>query len=280
MVLESKAEGVAPIQTGEEAPAVEIDGYNNIVGTDGVAGGQPNERYKAISLQAIDKVAEKHPQLTPHLRDVKLAGLVFPFKASPYYVDELVDWEAEDVRKDPFYRLVFPTLDMLSDEHREKLEEAHDAGDPANLIKVVGEIREDLNPHPAGQKTLNAPKDDRLTGVQHKYSETVLVFPAAAQTCHAYCTYCFRWAQFIGDDELRFAQKEADSLFSYLSEHEEVSDILMTGGDPMVMKTRSLAQYLEPLTDPNFLPHIKNIRIGTRSLSFWPQRFLTDNDAD
>jgi len=169
---------------------------------------------------------------------------------------------------------------MLIPEHQEKLRAAHAAGDPAALIQTVASIRADLNPHPAGQKQLNAPKHDELTGVQHKYSETVLVFPAAAQTCHAYCTYCFRWAQFIGDDELRFAQKEADALFKYLDEHKEVSDILMTGGDPMVMKTRSLAQYLEPLTDPNFLPHIKNIRIGTRSLSFWPQRFTTDNDAD
>merc|ERR1712038_910515 len=188
--------------------------------------------------------------------------------------------KADDLKADPFYKLVFPTLDMLTTEHREKLEAAHDEGDPANLIKVVGEIRADLNPHPAGQKTLNAPKNDKLTGVQHKYSETVLVFPAAAQTCHAYCTYCFRWAQFIGDDELRFAQKEANSLFEYLGEHEEVSDILMTGGDPMIMRTKSLAQYLEPLTDPNFLPHVKNLRIGTRSLSFWPQRFTTDKDAD
>ena len=48
----------------------------------------------------------------------------------------------------------------------------------------------------------------------------------------------------------------------------------------MVMKTRSLAQYLEPRTDSNFLPHIKNVRIGTRSLTFWPQRFTTDEDAD
>ncbi|KAL7509931.1 hypothetical protein ACHAXN_007188 [Cyclotella atomus] len=214
------------------------------------------------------------------LTKLQSAGMVFPFKASPYYVDELIDWEAEDVRKDPFYRLVFPTLDMLSDEHRNKLEAAYEEGDPKNLIKTVEEIRSDLNPHPAGQQTLNAPRDDSLTGVQHKYSETVLVFPAAGQTCHAYCTYCFRWAQFIGDDELRFAQKEASSLFEYLRQHEEVSDILMTGGDPMVMKTRSLAQYLEPLTDPNFLPHIKNIRIGTRSLSFWPQCFTTDDDAD
>jgi hypothetical protein len=182
--------------------ALAVDGLNNMIGMNGLEPNQPNERYKAISLQAIDKVAEDHPQLKPHLEDVRLAGLVFPFKASPYYVDELIDWEAENVRDDPFYRLVFPTMDMLKEDHREKLVAAKTAGDPAKIMKAVAEIREDLNPHPAGQKTLNTPKNDALTGVQHKYSETVLIFPAAAQTCHAYCTYCFRWAQFIGDDEL------------------------------------------------------------------------------
>lgn len=276
-VVESSKE-VAAVEA--EMSAVAVEGVNNVIGTNGLDPSQPNERYKAISLQALDKVAEKHPEIKPHLEDIKLSGLIFPFKASPYYVDELVDWKSENVREDPFYKLIFPTMDMLIPEHQEKLRAAHAAGDPANLVKVVGEIREDLNPHPAGQKTLNAPKNEDLTGVQHKYSETVLVFPAAAQTCHAYCTYCFRWAQFIGDDELRFAQKEASSLFSYLEEHEEVSDILMTGGDPMIMKTKSLAQYLEPFTDPDFLPHVQNLRIGTRSLSFWPQRFTTDADAD
>ena len=111
------------------------------------------ERYKAISLQSLEKVAEKHPQIKPHLYDIKLAGLVFPFKASPYYVDELIEWESDNVKDDPFYKLVFPTLDMLVPEHRERLEKAHAAGDPSNLIKVVGEIRADLNPHPAGQMT-------------------------------------------------------------------------------------------------------------------------------
>eukprot|EP00542_Grammatophora_oceanica_P014959 CAMPEP_0194035488 /NCGR_PEP_ID=MMETSP0009_2-20130614/7909_1 /TAXON_ID=210454 /ORGANISM="Grammatophora oceanica, Strain CCMP 410" /LENGTH=521 /DNA_ID=CAMNT_0038676865 /DNA_START=77 /DNA_END=1642 /DNA_ORIENTATION=+ len=265
---------------GDVSNAVAMEGLNNIVGTTGVAPQQPNERYKAISLQALDKLAAEIPELKEHMYDIKLSGMVFPFKASPYYVKELVDWKAEDVRADPFYKLIFPTLDMLSSEHRMKLEAAHKEGNPSKLIKTVGEIREDLNPHPAGQKTLNAPKNDKLTGVQHKYSETVLVFPAAAQTCHAYCTYCFRWAQFIGNDELRFAQKEAQSLFDYLEEHKEVSDILMTGGDPMIMRTKSLAQYLEPFTDPTFLPHVKNLRIGTRSLTFWPQRFTTDADAD
>mmetsp|Transcript_58794 Transcript_58794/g.70120 ORF Transcript_58794/g.70120 Transcript_58794/m.70120 type:complete len:548 (+) Transcript_58794:77-1720(+) len=256
------------------------DGFNDVFGANGFEMNQPNERYKAITLQSLDQVAERHPKIIPHLDDIKLAGLIFPFKASPYFVDELINWNAEDIRKDSFFKLVFPTMDMLSSEHQIKLREAQAEGDPVNLINVVKEIRYDLNPHPAGQKQLNAPKNDKLNGVQHKYSETTLVFPAAAQTCHAYCTYCFRWAQFIGDDELRFAQKEAQSLFEYLNEHKEVSDILMTGGDPMIMRTSSLAQYLEPLCDPTFLPHIKNLRIGTRSLTFWPQRFITDKDAN
>lgn len=279
--------------------AVSVDeGLHGMIGRNGMEhSSQPNERYRAISLQAVDKIADKHPEIIPHLDDIRLSGLIFPFKASPYFVDELIDWSvgSEKVKDDPFYRLVFPTLDMLSSQHRQKLVDAKATQDPALLMQVVAEIRSDLNPHPAGQKTLNAPKagtssdnDEKkeesisksLTGVQHKYSETVLVFPAAAQTCHAYCTYCFRWAQFIGDDELRFAQKEANSLFDYLADHPEVSDILMTGGDPMIMQTRSLKQYLEPLCDPTFLPHLQNVRIGTRSLTFWPQRFTTDKDAD
>ena len=64
-----------------------------------------------------------------------------------------------------------------------------------------------LNPHPAGQLALNVPafSDEPLPGVQHKYPETVLVFPKQGQTCHAYCTYCFRWAQFVGEPDLKMA---------------------------------------------------------------------------
>jgi len=240
-----------------------------------------SERFKAIAINAMDAWAERFPRLKPKLRDIKMAALIFPFKASPYLVEELIDWDMEgDIADDPFYRLVFPTMDMLSPRHRKLLEETEATKDPFALKDAVSTIREDLNPHPAGQKQLNAPKNSDLTGVQHKYSETVLFFAAAAQTCHAYCTYCFRWAQFIGDSDLRFAQKDAGSLFKYLSEHLEVSDILFTGGDPMFMKTRLLEGYLGPFKDPDFLPHIKNIRIGTRALTFWPQRFISDDDAD
>ncbi|MFP3250056.1 MAG: lysine 2,3-aminomutase, partial [Paraburkholderia sp.] len=61
--------------------------------------------------------------------------------------------------------------------------------------------------------------------------------------------------------------------------HPEVTDSLVTGGDPLVMNARSLAEYLEPLLTPEF-SHIQNIRIGTKSVAYWPHRFVTDKDAD
>ena len=61
----------------------------------------------------------------------------------------------------------------------------------------------------------------------------------------------------------------------------EVSDLLVTGGDPMVMKSQATcANYLEPLLAPGVRPRFRTIRIGTKSLTFWPQRFVSDADAD
>lgn len=68
------------------------------------------------------------------------------------------------------------------------------------LSDMDNEIRQQLKPHPAGQLECNIPEfeGNRLNGIQHKYDETMLVFPSKGQTCHAYCTFCFRWPQFTG----------------------------------------------------------------------------------
>ncbi|WP_244191106.1 4Fe-4S cluster-binding domain-containing protein [Prosthecochloris sp. ZM] len=126
---------------------------------------------------------------------------------------------------------------------------------------------------------LNTPQLDgiALHGMQHKYRESVLFFPSEAQVCHAYCTYCFRWPQFSGLDNLKFANHDVSRLISYLKEHPEVKDIIFTGGDPMVMSSQLLRKYIEPLLK---IPAIRTIRIGTKSLSWWPYRFTTDTDAD
>jgi L-lysine 2,3-aminomutase len=80
-------------------------------------------------------------------------------------------------------------------------------------------------------------------------------------------------------NELKFAMKEADLLFKYLKIHKEVTDVLFTGGDPMVMSASMLETYITPLLEPGF-EHIRSIRIGTKSLAYWPYRYLTDSDSD
>src|SRR5690625_7117027 len=85
--------------------------------------------------------------------------------------------------------------------------------------------------------------------MQHKYRGTVLFFPSQGQVCHSYCTFCFRWAQFVGSTELRFASHEAEKLHGYLKNEPEVTDLLFTGGDPMVMRTRHWENYLEPRSE-------------------------------
>jgi L-lysine 2,3-aminomutase len=80
-------------------------------------------------------------------------------------------------------------------------------------------------------------------------------------------------------DELKFASRQAESLVQYVSDHPEVTDVLFTGGDPLIMKTTILEAYIRPLLESG-LDNLVNIRIGTKALAYWPFRFLTDDDAD
>ncbi len=210
---------------------------------------------------------------------MRIVAKVLPFRVNQYVIDELIDWD--NVPRDPIFQLTFPQPDMIDKAGFEYVAEAVRGGDKAEIKAAVEAVRATLNPHPAGQQSLNIPNLDGepLDGMQHKYHETVLFFPSQGQTCHTYCSFCFRWAQFVGDKELRFSAKEARGLHAYLRRRPQVTDLLITGGDPMVMKTHHLKDYLEPLMEPEF-KHVQTIRIGTKSLSFWPQRYVTDTDAD
>lgn len=213
------------------------------------------------------------------MRSIDVVAHVLPFKTNNYVVNELIDWD--NYQNDPIFILNFPQKGMLSPEHFSKMAQAVDAGaDTATLRKTADEIRHQLNPHPAGQSH-NVPEvnGEKLTGAQHKYNETMLFFPSQGQTCHAYCTFCFRWPQFTGMDNMKFAMKEIDNVIAYLRQHEEITDLLITGGDPMVMKASVLDTYISRLLEAD-LAHLQTIRIGSKSLSFWPYRYLSDPDAE
>jgi KamA family protein len=236
--------------------------------------------YIAYMLHNFKDIPQIKNLTDGEIRDIEVVGTVLPFKTNNYVVDNLIDWSK--VPDDPMFIQTFPQKDMLLPEHYERMEAVLKAtDDKAEIKKAADEIRLQLNPHPAGQIEYNVPSlhDNLLLGMQHKYRETVLFFPSKGQSCHAYCTFCFRWPQFVGMNELKFASNDADMLVRYVAEHPEVTDVLFTGGDPLLMKTSILESYIKPLLEAD-LPHLRNIRIGTKALAYWPYRFLTDNDAD
>jgi KamA family protein len=213
------------------------------------------------------------------IKDIEIVGRILPFKTNNYVVNELIDWG--NIETDPIFTLNFPRCGMLSKKHYATVEKSLNENIAKEVLdKKIQQIRLSLNPNPAGQE-YNVPYlgEIKLKGLQHKYPETILFFPSQGQTCHAYCTFCFRWPQFSGMSELKFAMKEADLLFKYLHLHKEITDILFTGGDPMVMSASVLETYILPLLRPE-MAHIHTIRIGTKSLAYWPYRYLTDKDSD
>lgn len=237
-------------------------------------------RFKTYNIHNFTQLPEVQDNLTAEdIFDIEVVANVFPFKVNNYVVEELIDWE--NIPNDPIYRLTFPHRDMLTQGHFEQMESLLKNGaDKTKIKETANEIRMQLNPHPAGQMEHNIPDlgGNTLDGMQHKYNETVLFFPSQGQTCHSYCTFCFRWPQFVGLGDLKFATREVEHLINYLHQHPEVTDVLFTGGDPLIMKTKILSTYIKPLIEAR-IPNLKSIRIGTKALSYWPYRFITDDDA-
>lgn len=181
--------------------------------------------YQAYGLTNYRNIRQITRLNKEELQAIEVVGRVLPFKTNNYVVEELIDWERIDT--DPIFTLNFPRREMLSKKHFSVVSKllAQEVG-KEEFIAAVNAVRLELNPNPAGQDH-NVPMlgDIRLKGIQHKYRETVLFFPAQGQTCHAYCSFCFRWPQFSGMNELKFAMKETDLLLKYLRLHPQVTDV-------------------------------------------------------
>jgi KamA family protein len=237
-------------------------------------------RFRAYTVKHLETLTTRAGLDADERLAVRAVATVLPFRTNEYVVEHLIDWDAAP--DDPIYRLVFPQSDMLPETDVMEIGGLLAGGAPDAEVRAAAHaVRTRLNPHPAGQLAFNVPEfaEEPLPGVQHKYPETVLIFPKQGQTCHAYCTYCFRWAQFVDEPDLKMATDDMARITDYLRQHREVTSVLITGGDPMIMGEAVLRRYVEPLLAPD-LEHIESIRIGTKSLGYWPQRFVTDPDAD
>lgn len=232
-----------------------------------------NVPFEVFGPSKIDRI----PQLSrlPETERVamKAVASVLPFRVNRYVLDELIDWSA--VPDDPIFRLTFPNRGMLAQDDFDEMYGLVSRGaSPEAVGAAARTIQRRLNPHPAGQVELNS---TAVPGIQHKYRETVLLFPNQGQTCHAYCTYCFRWAQFVGLDGLKFSSREPERLADYVRGHQNLQSVLFSGGDPMVMRTKVLRRYVEPLLA---IEHVRSIRFGTKAVAYWPHRFVHGSDAD
>ena len=106
-------------------------------------------------------------------------------------------------------------------------------------------------------------------GVQHKYTDTVLLL--CSEICGAYCRYCFRKRLFMQNS----GAVDLQAGLRYIAEHTEVSNVLLTGGDPLLLSTRRLVDVIRALRE---IPHVQVIRLGSKMPAFNPYRILEDDD--
>lgn len=175
-------------------------------------------------------------QLSPEEREkLKAVADKYAFRVNDYYLG-LVNW---DDPADPLRRLVIPDQSELAEWG------ALDASD---------------------EKAITVQR-----GVQHKYASTVLLL--INEACGSYCRYCFRKRLFMNDnDEVNY---DLSGGIQYINDHPEIDNVLLTGGDPLILQTPKIEELLGQLRE---IDHLKIIRFGTKMPAFNPFRFINDPD--
>jgi lysine 2,3-aminomutase len=111
----------------------------------------------------------------------------------------------------------------------------------------------------------------RMPGLQHKYQQTALIL--ATNRCAAYCRYCFR-KRLVGLPSKEIVER-FETAARYVKDHEEITNVLISGGDPLVLPTDVLRRLLNELSG---IDHLDYIRIGTRMPIVFPKRIIEDEE--
>jgi KamA family protein len=157
----------------------------------------------------------------------------FPFRSNDYYLS-LINWDDPD---DPIRKIIIPNLHELEKWGR-------------------------LDPSDEESYTI-------IPGLEHKYNSTALFL--ISNVCEGICRYCFRKRVFI-DTQSTYLQDVAGAM-QYIKGHKEITNVLLTGGDPLVLKTSKLDNIIRQLRE---IEHVQIIRIGTKMPAFNPYRIIED----
>jgi len=117
--------------------------------------------------------------------------------------------------------------------------------------------------------SLNEEGDSPVPNITHRYPDRALFL--VSPVCAAYCRFCTRRRK-VGDPE-KIPLAQLESGFRYLEEHEEIRDVILSGGDPLLLSDRRLSLILERLRE---IKHVDIIRIGSRVPCHLPERITPD----
>ena len=136
-------------------------------------------------------------------------------------------------------------------------------GDPIWLQCVPDEV--ELDDADAEDDPLHEDDMSPVPNITHRYPDRVL-FLTTSQ-CGLYCRFCTRKRK-VGDSS-KINMKELESAFKYIEDHTEINDVILSGGDPLMLSDAMLEKILKRLRD---IPHIQIIRLGTKMPCVLPQR--------
>ncbi len=142
-----------------------------------------------------------------------------------------------------------------------------DPNDP--IRKIVIPSKEELN----GNGALDASNEKRYTvvqGCEHKYPDTAILLVSNA--CACFCRFCFRKRLFMHDNHE--VNPKVSKGLEYINNHKEITNVLLTGGDPLMLSTNRLYSIIHRIEQ---IEHVKIIRIGTKIPAFFPDRILKDD---
>ena len=146
--------------------------------------------------------------------------------------------------------------------------------DPQNPMQpirrtVVPTIHETMHSRGEDGDPLAEATQSPVPGLVHRYPDRVLLL--LSDFCSTYCRYCTR-SRVVGHNTLHPGRKRLEQAFEYIRERTSIRDVLLSGGDPLLLSDEQLNWILSELRR---IPHVEIIRIGTKVTTVLPQRITS-----
>ncbi|NQS75689.1 MAG: lysine 2,3-aminomutase [Peptococcaceae bacterium] len=187
-------------------------------------------------IQSVDELYEYVNLTADEKQNIHMASDVFPMAITPYYAS-LIN------KADPQCPI---RLQCIPD-YRELIEGQSDMDDP-----------------------LNEDSDSPVPGLTHRYPDRVLLL--VTNECSMYCRHCTRKRK-VGDNNTSIMDRDINQGIDYIKKHPEIRDVLLSGGDPLILPNACLERILRKVRE---IPHVQVIRIGTRVPVVMPQRITPE----